>query len=115
MKILGSIFTYLPIDLTLTSHRMGDAAALGDDPSFVMLEKQDEDFLHHISAYVDALSAELRDVSLEIHDHPELQYKEFHAHDTLTRYMERRTGWRVVRSAYGIDTAFVSYSERLES
>lgn len=45
---------------------------------------------------VDALSSELRTLSLDIHDHPELGYHERHAHDALAGFMEAH-GWAVAR------------------
>lgn len=89
---------------------MSNATTTIENDDFVMVERSDGGFLHHISTCVDALSKELREVSLEIHDNPELNYKEFHAHNLLAKYMEGKAGWRVTRSAYGIDTAFVSDS-----
>ena len=66
------------------------------------------DYLDSISQYIDSLSSALRAISLEIHDHPELQYKEFHAHRVLTEFLEKQEGWQVTPSAYGIQTAFVA-------
>ncbi|MFN0093881.1 MAG: M20 family metallopeptidase [Dehalococcoidia bacterium] len=48
---------------------------------------------------------ELRDVSLSIHANPELNFEEFHAHATLTAYLERK-GFAVEQGAYGMPTAF---------
>lgn len=77
---------------------------------FVMVEHEDAScqYLSSISRYVDDLKDGLREVSLEIHDNPELQYKEFHAHDVLTKYLAKQEGWKVTPSAYGIATAFVA-------
>ncbi|EME48515.1 hypothetical protein DOTSEDRAFT_67527 [Dothistroma septosporum NZE10] len=77
---------------------------------FVMVETLDnyDPYLKTISKHVDALGDDLRKVSLEIHDHPELQYKEFHAHDILTKYLATQPGWEVTSSAYEIETAFVA-------
>ncbi|KDQ50969.1 hypothetical protein JAAARDRAFT_41598 [Jaapia argillacea MUCL 33604] len=47
------------------------------------------DVLQAIEAEIDALDNELRTLSLNIHDHPELKFEEKHAHDTLTTFMER--------------------------
>lgn len=70
------------------------------------------DHLDEIFQYVESLSRDLRDVSLSIHDNPELQYKEFHAHKVLTDFLGTRTGWQVTPSAYGIKTAFVAVYSR---
>lgn len=90
----------------------------GPNEDFVMIEYSDlangsqerlaQYFLEEISTYVDHYSASLRTVSLEIHDKPELQYKEFHAHKVLTSYMMKHSGWHVTPSAYNVATAFVA-------
>ncbi|EMD00428.1 hypothetical protein BAUCODRAFT_62146 [Baudoinia panamericana UAMH 10762] len=66
------------------------------------------DHLPLITKYVDDMSGGLRMVSIEIHDNPEVGYKEKHAHAVLTDYLQQKDGWRVERSAYGIETAFVA-------
>lgn len=71
-----------------------------------------DEFTETISSFVDALSPQLRRISLEIHDHPELRYKEVHAHEVLTGFIEQQSqrgkSWSVTPSAYGIGTAFVA-------
>ncbi|KAK0828870.1 hypothetical protein LTR73_004502 [Friedmanniomyces endolithicus] len=85
-----------------------------EDDSYVMVHPDGKhstsspDYFAAICAEVDNLSAGLRTVSLEIHDNPELQYKEFHAHKVLTEYLARQPGWTVTPSAYGLATAFVA-------
>ncbi len=78
---------------------------------FVMVENAELDYgaqrLDAISRAVEGLSSDLRAISLDIHDHPELQYKEIHAHRVLTEYFEKQEGWKVTPSAYDIRTAFV--------
>lgn len=68
---------------------------------------QDE-YLDFVSTYIDSISEILRPISLKIHDNPELSYKEFIAHETLTKFMKTRKGWKVTPSAYGIATAFIA-------
>lgn len=65
-------------------------------------------YLTDISDYLDGLSDELWTVNKKIHDNPELGFKEFIAHDTLTSFMRGRGGWRVTPSAYGMETAWVA-------
>ena len=65
-------------------------------------------YLDLISQYIEDLSEDLREISLSIHDNPELQYKEYHAHRLLTEYLKKQDGWNVTPSAYGIETAFVA-------
>ena len=90
-----------------------------DDHSFeedlVMVERGDipedstsSDFFDAICRHVEGLNDELRRISISIHDNPELQYKEFHAHRVLTEYLATQDGWEVTPSAYGIATAFVA-------
>ena len=54
---------------------------------------------------IDAASPALRELSLDIHAHPEQNYQEQHAHAALTDFLEDR-GFDVQRAAYGMDTAF---------
>ncbi|KAI9206325.1 uncharacterized protein BJ171DRAFT_497265 [Polychytrium aggregatum] len=56
---------------------------------------------------LDSVSDELREISLQIHARPELAYEEVFAHELLTDYLERK-GFRVVRQACGLKTAFVA-------
>ena len=57
------------------------------------------------AAAIAAESARLRELSLEIHAHPEQNYEERRAHAALATFLER-AGWDVDRSARGIETAF---------
>lgn len=77
---------------------------------FVMVEMEEiaNPYLSSISSYVDGIHDELRRISLEIHDNPELQYKEFHAHEVLTKYLRSKPGWKVTPHAYDIKTAFIA-------
>jgi metal-dependent amidase/aminoacylase/carboxypeptidase family protein len=61
-----------------------------------------------VSDYIESISEILRPISLKIHDNPELNYEEFIAHETLTRFLKTRKGWKVTPSAYGIATAFIA-------
>jgi len=58
-----------------------------------------------ISDAVDQLADELEQLSLQIHDHPELAFKEEKAHDWLTEFLEKH-GTRVERGVGGLPTAF---------
>lgn len=69
------------------------------------VQKQRLDF---VSSYIDSISEVLRPVSLRIHDNPELNFKEFIAHETLTKFLNSRKGWKVTPSAYKIETAFIA-------
>ncbi|HJP40177.1 MAG TPA: M20 family metallopeptidase [Dehalococcoidia bacterium] len=54
---------------------------------------------------IDRVSAELRELSLSIHETPELNFEEHHAHSRLTDFLESK-GFRVERGAYEMSTAF---------
>ena len=54
---------------------------------------------------VDAASAPLRALSLDIHAHPELNFQEVRAHQLLTDFLEQQ-GFSLERGAYGLETAF---------
>lgn len=76
---------FIMVDLDGSSHRLSSP------------DQSREDYLSTISQHVAAISDGLRNVSLEIHDHPELKYHEFHAHDVLTRTLESLEGWKVTK------------------
>lgn len=54
---------------------------------------------------IDDCKEELRDVSNEIWQHPELCFEERHAHKVLTDYLEKK-GFSVQRGYCGLETAF---------
>ncbi|KAG2183819.1 hypothetical protein INT44_008830 [Umbelopsis vinacea] len=56
---------------------------------------------------IDNASSELREISLELHRNPELGMHEYHSHDLLTEFLERK-GFKVTRHAYGMETAFTA-------
>ncbi|OIW25345.1 hypothetical protein CONLIGDRAFT_603620 [Coniochaeta ligniaria NRRL 30616] len=66
------------------------------------------EYLDDISSFVDGIADKLWPVNKKIHDHPELGFKEWIAHKALTRFMESQPGWKVTRSAYGMETAWVA-------
>jgi hypothetical protein len=69
-----------------------------------------DSWLALVSEHIESLSKSLRVLSLDIHDHPEIRNKEFHAHEILTRFIKEQKlqDWVVTPSAYGIATAFVA-------
>jgi hypothetical protein len=69
------------------------------------------DQLKTVEEALDSLSPALRTLSLDIHSHPEIAWKEKHAHDVLCAFMEKR-GFEVTRSAYGIETAWEAVFEQ---
>jgi len=54
---------------------------------------------------IEAHAAALDTLSLDIHAHPELNFREYHAHDVLTTFLEEQ-GFSVARGAYEMPTAF---------
>jgi metal-dependent amidase/aminoacylase/carboxypeptidase family protein len=65
-------------------------------------------YLVDISDFIDEIADELWLVNKKIHDNPELGFKEWIAHKALTRFMEAQPGWKVTRSAYDMETAWVA-------
>ncbi|KAI0840731.1 hypothetical protein F5Y06DRAFT_261634 [Hypoxylon sp. FL0890] len=65
-------------------------------------------YLDEISDFIDSIADDLWPVNKKIHDNPELGYEEYIAHETLTKFMASRPGWRVTPSAYGLATAWVA-------
>ncbi|KAF9029524.1 hypothetical protein BDZ89DRAFT_1112567 [Hymenopellis radicata] len=62
------------------------------------------DILKAIEKRIAELDNELRELSLDIHEHPEIMFEERHAHDVLTQFMERH-GFTVERH-YFLETAW---------
>lgn len=58
-----------------------------------------------INSRLDELSPELFNVNQALHGNPELAYKEFFAHDTISDFLEKQ-GFTVQRKTYGLDTSF---------
>lgn len=63
------------------------------------------DVMKTIEDTIGGLDHELRQLSLDIHDHPELNFEERYAHDRLTEFMSSR-GFTVTRQYLGLDTAW---------
>ncbi|KAI8139674.1 hypothetical protein BJV82DRAFT_625678 [Fennellomyces sp. T-0311] len=58
-----------------------------------------------IYAAIDEVSAELRELSLDLHDNPEISMKEYHASQVLSDYVEKK-GFKVTRKVFGMETSF---------
>jgi amidohydrolase len=56
-------------------------------------------------AVIQAHAKDLEALSLDIHAHPELNFREYHAHGLLAGFLERN-GFTVARGAYEMPTAF---------
>lgn len=62
-------------------------------------------FVHTVNDTLASLDGELRGISLQIHSHPELAWKEHYAHDVLTAFMAKH-GFQVTKHYLGLDTAW---------
>ncbi|KAJ5818114.1 hypothetical protein N7474_003705 [Penicillium riverlandense] len=62
-----------------------------------------------LDEYVDSQTKALKELNHSIHDHPELAYKEHHAHNAICDFLEQ-LGIAVTRHAYGLSTAFEATS-----
>lgn len=60
----------------------------------------------HIEAEIGKLDRELRELSLDMHDHPELMFEEHRTHDLFVKYLSGKKGWKVTPHAYQQATAF---------
>lgn len=65
-------------------------------------------YLGDISSYIDSIAESLWPVNKKIHDHPELNYKEYIAHEALVKLMQSQEGWKVSPSIYGLETAWMA-------
>nr|GAT45613.1 predicted protein [Mycena chlorophos] len=65
-----------------------------------------EDILETVEQTIKSLDDELRELSMDIHAHPELRYEERYAHDALTKFMEKH-GFEVQRH-YHLETAWLA-------
>ncbi|KAF9391937.1 hypothetical protein BGX21_011119 [Mortierella sp. AD011] len=68
---------------------------------------ENNEFAKTVHHAIEAVSAELREISLKLHANPELGWKEYKAHALLTDYLEAK-GFQVERKAFGLDTAFAA-------
>lgn len=64
--------------------------------------------LSTISTCIDRLSPKFRNLSLLIHDNPELNYKEYKAFALLVKFFKELEGWQVEERACGVETAFIA-------
>ena len=71
----------------------------------------DDKALPVLEGTIDALSASLRELSLQIWDAREIAWTEHKTHDYLVAYMKRQKGWTVRPHAYGLDTAWEAVFE----
>ncbi|KAG1440453.1 hypothetical protein G6F56_011920 [Rhizopus delemar] len=60
-----------------------------------------------ITETIQSLDRELREISLKIHDDPELGNREFNAYHLLTDYLAKK-GFKMTYKAAGLETAFMA-------
>jgi metal-dependent amidase/aminoacylase/carboxypeptidase family protein len=66
-------------------------------------------YLDEISDYLDGVADhQLWPLNKNVHDYPQLGFKEYFAHELLTKFFGARPGWKVTPSAYGMATAWVA-------
>ncbi|KAG0256787.1 hypothetical protein BGZ95_005400 [Linnemannia exigua] len=73
----------------------------------ISVPARDPKIANDVKEAIDSESASLREISLQMHNNPELGYEEVFAHKILTDYIEER-GFTVTRHAYDLKTAFVA-------
>lgn len=66
----------------------------------------DDNHLSVIASYIESISAQLREVSSEMHDNPEIAWKEVKTAKLLSDFMEKQSGWKVKRGVYGTKTGW---------
>ncbi|KNE60017.1 amidohydrolase [Allomyces macrogynus ATCC 38327] len=84
----------------------------GDGADMQGLPKLSKDVSATVDRVLAEISPRLREISLQIHDHPELGFQEKHAVQVLTKYLEE-IGFVVERGAFAIETAFVATFEHV--
>ncbi|EPQ56574.1 amidohydrolase [Gloeophyllum trabeum ATCC 11539] len=80
---------------------------LDQPPSYTPKERSAyrSDVSTTIDSIIDRLNPDLRELSLQIHDHPEIMFQEKYAHDTLTAFMADH-GFAVTEHYLGLETAW---------
>ncbi|KAK4196018.1 hypothetical protein QBC40DRAFT_310184 [Triangularia verruculosa] len=67
------------------------------------------DYLAEIASFIDHQSEKLWSLNKFIHNNPEIAFKEFKAHEALTKFMRSQPErWQVTSSACGIETAWIA-------
>lgn len=91
----------------LDSETFWDTANIDQLPLYAEDRKDDvyrPEVLETIELTVKSLDEDLRKLSLDIHEHPEIMFKEHYAHDTLTKFMENH-GF-AIKKHYKLPTAW---------
>jgi metal-dependent amidase/aminoacylase/carboxypeptidase family protein len=64
--------------------------------------------LSEIDECIEGFRTSLWPLNRFIHANPELAFREYKAHNTLTEFLRMQDGWKVTPSAYGMETAWVA-------
>ncbi|KAF9113213.1 hypothetical protein BGX27_002005 [Mortierella sp. AM989] len=70
---------------------------------------QSDKYAKCVHETIESVSSELRELSLKIHDHPEVGLHEFKSHAWLTKYLTDK-GFAVEQGKSGLETAFVAHA-----
>jgi metal-dependent amidase/aminoacylase/carboxypeptidase family protein len=73
-----------------------------------ILHSLDEQRLKRVSEEIDGHSARLKEISITIHENPEVIYNEYIASNTLVDFIQAQPGWTVKKGIYGLETAFLA-------
>ncbi|KAJ9477917.1 Amidohydrolase [Pseudozyma hubeiensis] len=65
-----------------------------------------QDVAKTIETEIEKLDSELRKLSLDMHDHPEIMWEERRTHDLFVKYFSGKKGWKVTPHAYEQETAW---------
>ncbi|KAG6898319.1 hypothetical protein C0992_011910 [Termitomyces sp. T32_za158] len=65
----------------------------------------DPEVVKTVESKLDELDPQLRELSLELHSHPEIAFQENYAHDVLTAFLEKHD-FQVTRHYAGLETAW---------
>ena len=99
-----SVGSWSPPVSTLTVSHVAESEQL---PSYASTSSRTSDGYRIISDAVEKLSGQLRQVSMQMHDHPEIAWKEVETGKLLSGFMAGMPGWSVKRSgAYGTKTGW---------
>ncbi|KAH7096397.1 hypothetical protein BKA62DRAFT_719801 [Auriculariales sp. MPI-PUGE-AT-0066] len=98
------------INATLTEKRLTTEALVEVPSTYTAASASGTSFDDAFRKTVDDAMAKANDVlralNVEIHDHPEIMWKEKHTHDVLTQFMDNQGGWTVTRYYLGLGTAW---------
>lgn len=86
-----------------------DEKRLDDAPPAYPMSGILDDLSTTIKDKIEALSDDLRELSLKMWDLHEIRWQEHKTHDLFVKYLsEQCQGWKVTPHAYGVETAFAA-------